>query len=276
MPPTRYVDLDALRVRPGKKPKLGKIDTNDYMGLDRDDEEAIRAALDARIERQQSLMAAAESHSVLVVLQGMDASGKDGTTRAITRELNPMLVNAIGFGTPTKPELAHDYLWRIHPHTPARGEMAIFNRSHYEDDLVVRVDSLVPKKVWSARYDQINAFEQHLAENGTRILKFMLHISLDEQLGRLRDRVHNPLKRWKHNPGDYDNRAKWDDYMDAYADALAKTSTEHAPWYVIPADRKWARNIAIMQAIVDDMESLGLKEPPFPKEVAAELAEPPQ
>jgi PPK2 family polyphosphate:nucleotide phosphotransferase len=231
------------------------------------DKEQTQAATEQLVERLgelQELLYAEHQRKVLIVLQGMDTSGKDGTVRKVLRETSPQGVRVVSFKKPTETELDHDYLWRIHQHVPGRGELVVFNRSHYEDVLVVRVHSLVPKSVWRRRFDQINEFERMLAEEGTTILKFFLHISRDEQRERLQARLDDPTKRWKFEHGDLAERKLWDDYMRAYDDVLAKTSTKHAPWHVVPADRKWARDWIVASTVVKAMEKLRMKYPDPP------------
>jgi PPK2 family polyphosphate:nucleotide phosphotransferase len=191
----------------------------------------------------------------------MDSGGKDGTIRAIFKGVNPQGVKVASFKVPTAIELAHDYLWRIHQKTPGSGEIVIFNRSHYEDVLVVRVHEMVPEKVWEKRYQQINEFERRLAEEGTTILKFFLFISKDEQKERFIERIEEPEKQWKFNPGDIDERGYWNDYMRAYQDVINKTSTPYAPWFVIPANRNWYRDLVISRIIVEKLESLNMQYP---------------
>ena len=191
----------------------------------------------------------------------MDTSGKDGTIKHVFRNINPLGVKVANFKRPNEIELAHDYLWRVHPHTPSRGHLSIFNRSHYEDVLIVRVHNLVPKAQWDRRYRQIREFERILAEEGTIILKFFLHISKKEQKERLEERLQNPKKQWKFEHGDIDERKLWDDYQKAYEVALAKTSTDHAPWYIVPSDRKWYRNLVISQVLIDTLDGLKMKYP---------------
>jgi PPK2 family polyphosphate:nucleotide phosphotransferase len=210
----------------------------------------------------QELLFAAGTHSLLVIFQGMDTSGKDGATRDVFREVNPSGCRVASFGVPTEEELGHDFLWRIHQKLPARGQIVVFNRSQYEDVLVVRVHDLAPKEVWSKRYDQINAFEKLLIDTDTIVLKFFLHISKEEQEVRLLKREQDPIKSWKLSVGDWKERAHWADYQNAYEDVLNKCSTAHAPWHVIPADQKWFRDLAISEIVVtalrkyrDDWES---------------------
>jgi PPK2 family polyphosphate:nucleotide phosphotransferase len=254
---------ERLRLIPGKRVRLAKIDTDDTLGLP-GKEESVKA-LEKHVERIaeiQERLYAEGKRALLVVFQALDAGGKDGTTRAVFRGVNPQGVRVVGFKAPSAEELAHDYLWRIHHAVPRRGEIGIFNRSHYEDVLVVRVDSLVPEDVWSARYDQINAFERHLVDNGTQILKFFLHISRDEQAERLRERVTDPAKRWKFSPDDLRKRVQWDDYQRAYEEALRRCTTEHAPWHVIPGDRNWVRNLAVSAIVRAKLEEM---DPQYPQ-----------
>jgi len=209
----------------------------------------------------QNVFFADARHSMLIILQGRDASGKDGVLRTVIGACNPSGVRINSFKAPTPIELAHDYLWRVHQVMPEKGHMGIFNRSHYEDVLVVRVHELVPKNVWFQRYEQINNFEKMLTENGTVILKFFLHVSHEEQKERLRERVEDKTKNWKFNAGDLDERKLWDEFTDAYRDALTKCSTEWAPWYVVPADSNKARNYLIAKRIVRTLEDLNLEYP---------------
>jgi PPK2 family polyphosphate:nucleotide phosphotransferase len=209
----------------------------------------------------QGLLYAESQHSLLVCLQALDAGGKDGTIVHVFGAMNPLGTRVHAFKVPTDAEAKHDFLWRVHGQTPMRGEVAIFNRSHYEDVLIVRVHNLVPKAVWSERYDRINEFEKNLTEAGTTILKFFIHISKDEQLRRFKKRLDNPDKNWKVNEADYEERQHWPEYMKAYQDALSKTSTKGAPWYVIPGDHKWYRNLAVARIVVETMEAMGMKRP---------------
>lgn len=214
-----------------------------------------------RLRDLQEVLYAEDKHSVLIVIQAMDTGGKDGLIKHVFRGVNPAGVQVTSFKVPSTEELSHDFLWRIHRHTPPKGVIGVFNRSHYEDVLIVRVHELVPKKVWRARYDYINAFEALLAGTGTTILKFFLYISKDEQKRRLEDRLKEPHKHWKFNPNDLKERARWDDYMAAYEDALSKCHTEHAPWHIVPANHKWYRNYIVMRTIVEALEKLELKYP---------------
>ncbi len=212
------------------------------------------------VELQKRLFADGSS-SVLVVLQAMDAAGKDSTIRSISSGLNPAGVDVNPFGVPTNEEHAHDYLWRIHHHAPADGQIGVFNRSHYEDVLVVRVKGFAPEKVWKKRYDHIANFEQMLADEGTTIIKIFLNVSRDKQKERFEERLQRPDKNWKFRVGDLDDRARWPDYMEAYTDALEKTSTDDAPWYVVPADRKWARNVCIARILRHHLEEINPQYP---------------
>jgi PPK2 family polyphosphate:nucleotide phosphotransferase len=224
----------------------------------------LREKLDAELEKigeLQKIFYADGRHALLIILQGRDASGKDGVVRSVIGACNPSGVRISSFKVPTPLELAHDYLWRVHQAMPEKGMMGIFNRSHYEDVLVVRVHELVPGSVWSQRYEQINNFEKMLVENGTVILKFFLHVSRDEQTARLRERVEDETKNWKFSAGDLDERKLWDQYTEAYRDALRKCSTEWAPWYVVPADSNKARNYLIARRIVETLEGLELRYP---------------
>jgi len=218
--------------------------------------------LKSRLIELQELLWAEDKHRLLIVLQAMDAGGKDGTIRSIFEGVNPQGVKVANFRVPTPVELAHDYLWRVHQKTPERGEIVIFNRSHYEDVLVVRVKSLAPEKVWKKRYQHIVNFERMLADEGTTILKFFLNISKEEQKTRFVERIEKKHKQWKFNPGDIDERGYWDHYMAAFEDAINKTSTSFAPWYVIPANRNWYRDLVVSRIIVDCLEGLKMKNPP--------------
>jgi len=241
----------AIKVDPGEKVRLAKTDTGRAAGLTKSAGNERLDALSEQLGELQELLFAARRHAVLIVLQGMDTSGKDGTIKHVMSNVNPLGCRVEAFKVPTEEELAHDFLWRVHKVTPARGMLTIFNRSHYEDVIVVRVHDLVPKPVWEARYDQIVEFERTLADNGTLILKFFLHISREEQEERLLAREQDPGKAWKLSAADWRERERWDDYLQAYEDAIVRTSTEHAPWHIVPADKKWFRNLAIAEATVD-------------------------
>jgi PPK2 family polyphosphate:nucleotide phosphotransferase len=215
-----------------------------------------------KMDQLQYLMYAEKKHSLLIVLQGLDAGGKDGVVRHVITGMNPAGCKVIGFKQPTPEDLEHDFLWRVHPHVPDKGEVAVFNRSHYEDVLVVRVHQLAPENVWSRRYALINDFERLLAvENNTTILKFFLYISKEEQLSRFKQRLEDPARQWKISEADYKERAYWDDYIAAFEDTLRKTSTEYAPWFVIPSNHKWFRNLAVSQIITSTLENLDMKLP---------------
>jgi PPK2 family polyphosphate:nucleotide phosphotransferase len=250
----------------GKGFKLKDIDPGEKAAFaDRPSAEAQMAADVARIDALQDVMWAQGKHALLAVFQAMDAGGKDGTIRKVLGPIDPLGVITTSFKKPTERELAQDYLWRVHQVVPAKGMIGLFNRSHYEDVLVVRVHELVPLKQIEQRYDQINAFEKHLAENGVTILKFFLHISKDKQKERLQDRINDPTKRWKYNPADLNERKLWKQYMEAYQLALSRCSTPWAPWYVIPADRNWYRNAVVARIVRLTLEDMNLKYPPAPK-----------
>ena len=251
------------RIEPGTKVKLSKWDPDDtdIIGKDKSDARELLDTYRARLETLQELLYAEGRHKLLVVLQAMDTAGKDSTIRHVFQGVDPLGVKVAGFRAPTHYELARDYLWRVHHHVPGAGEIAIFNRSHYEDVLVTRVNGWIDKDECKRRYRQINDFEQMLAETGTTIRKFYLHISKDEQKKRLEERRDNPEKQWKFQPGDLPVRAQWDDYMDAYEDALSATSTEHAPWHVIPANSKLARNLMVSCLLIETLEGLKMRYP---------------
>jgi PPK2 family polyphosphate:nucleotide phosphotransferase len=255
--------LKEFRVEPGAKVKLQSVDPG-YHGKHQSHAAAL-PELQNELEKMdalQYLLYAEKEHSLLVVLQGLDAGGKDGVVRHVIRGMNPAGCRVTSFKQPTPEELAHDFLWRIHPHAPARGEVAIFNRSHYEDVLVVRVHQLVPESVWSKRYDLINDFERLLhAKNRTTILKFFLYISKEEQLARFKQRLDDPARQWKISASDYQERDYWDAYLAAFEEALSRTSLPHAPWYIIPSNHKWFRDLAISQIITRSLEELGMKTP---------------
>jgi len=251
-----------FRVDPGDKLRLNKLDPA-YK-----DEHASEAEAKQETERfreklahQQALLYAEHKHSILVVLQALDAGGKDGTIKHVFGALNPQGAHVAGFKQPSAAELAHDFLWRVHPHAPARGEIAIFNRSHYEDVLVTRVHKLIDKPTWTARCQRIRDFEALIAANGTTVLKFFLHISKEEQLARFAQRLDDPARNWKISESDYSERALWDDYIEAFEDAISATSAREAPWYVIPSNHKWFRNLAVSQIMADTMAELGLAFP---------------
>jgi PPK2 family polyphosphate:nucleotide phosphotransferase len=252
----------ALRVRPGRPIRLGDVDPDDNGGFT--DKKAARVSLERDLERlreRQRLLYADGRYALIVVLQAMDTGGKDGAVRHVMSGLNPSGCTVTSFKAPCPHDLAHDFLWRIHRETPARGVIGVFNRSHYEDVLVVRVRELVPSAVWKERYQQINEFERMLTENGTRIVKFYLHISKGEQKRRLRERLSDPQKNWKFSEGDLAERKLWPRYAEAYEDAINRCSTEWAPWYVVPANVKWARVAMVARVLLETMDSMRLRWP---------------
>jgi PPK2 family polyphosphate:nucleotide phosphotransferase len=260
-------NLDRYRVHPGAACRLVEHDPDDK-GLFPGNKEAglaILPAIHARLIELQELLYAEGKRKLLVVLQAMDTAGKDGTIRQVFGCLNPQGVRVASFKAPTAAELAHDYLWRVHHHTPGSGEIVVFNRSHYEDVLVVRVRALVPQERWEKRYAQLADFERMLVEEGTTVLKFFLHIDRDEQKRRLEARLADPAKHWKFDAGDLAERKLWDDYMKAYEAAMGRTSTKTAPWYVVPANRKWYRNLVIGKILIHALEGLGMQYPPPPE-----------
>jgi len=255
---------ERLRVGAGTEFELASVDPDYTFGFDKvTAKEARKPELD-RLSDLQDRLWAQDKQAVLVVLQGIDTSGKDGTIRKVAGAFNPQGCAVSSFKVPTPEELSHDFLWRVHRRVPGKGLVGIFNRSHYEDVLVVRVHSLVPEDVWRARYEQIRNFERLLHGTGTRIVKFMLHISRDEQRERLQARYDDPAKHWKFSLGDLDERKRWDDYIAAYQDALVETSTEDAPWYVIPANRKWFRNLAVARILAETLTEMAPDYPPAP------------
>jgi PPK2 family polyphosphate:nucleotide phosphotransferase len=256
-------------VEPGQKVRLAKIDPS-YTAGHESHEKALREIQNevARMDKLQYLLYADGNQSLLIVLQALDAGGKDGVVRHLFAGMNPQGTSVVGFKQPSRLEAAHDFLWRAHLHAPGKGEVVIFNRSHYEDVLVVRVHHLVPASVWSKRYKLINDFERILDRDGTRILKFYLHISPEEQLARFKQRLDDPARRWKISETDYSERELWPKYVDALEEAMVQTSTKHAPWYVIPANHKWFRDLAISKIIADTMAEMGLKLPPAHVDIA--------
>jgi len=244
----------AVRIQPGKKVRLNDIDPNANGGLDRKEGEELHASLARELGDLQDLLYAAGTHSLLVVLQGIDTSGKDGTIRSVFRDTSPLGTRVTAFKVPTAIERSHDFLWRVHQEAPAKGMIGIFNRSHYEDVLVVRVHELAPKSVWSGRFDHINNFERLLADNDTLIAKFYLHISKEEQEERLIAREREVEKAWKLSAADWVERRSWEKYMAAYEEAIQRCNTPYAPWSIIPANRKWFRNVAVTQALVDQLK----------------------
>ncbi len=253
---------DRYRVPPGTNVTLADYDPNDT--AEYTDKKTARQALKRitrRLNELQYLLYAEDKRGLLIVLQGMDASGKDGTIRHVMRGVNPQGTTVTSFKKPSDEEADHDFLWRIHKAVPRKGDFGIFNRSQYEDVLVVRVHNLVPKEEWSERYDQINAFEKNLSENGIVFLKFYLHISKDEQRKRFEARLADPTRHWKISPADFSERPHWDAYAEAFEAALTRCNTAWAPWYIIPANRKWFRNLAVGSAIVEKLESLDMNFP---------------
>lgn len=255
---------------PGKRPNLDAIDPDQTApGLDKAAARTETGRLGERLRDLQYRLYAEHRRSLLIVLQAMDAGGKDGTIRHVFGSMNPQGCRVAAFRQPTPEERDHDFLWRVHRVTPARGEVAIFNRSHYEDVLVARVHDLVHRSVWQKRYARINDFEKLLHQHDTVILKFFLHISAGEQLKRFRKRLTDPRKQWKVSEADFRERRYWDDYMDAYAEAIERCNTRHAPWYVIPANHKWFRNLAVSHILVETLEALNLQLPPPRVDLAA-------
>ncbi|MDA4121870.1 MAG: polyphosphate kinase 2 family protein [Thaumarchaeota archaeon] len=264
---SREVKTKGFRVSPGAKVRLDDVDpadTSQFDGSKSDGLEGVRALI-KRLDPLQELLYAEHKHSVLVVLQAMDTGGKDGTIRRVFEGVNPQGVKVTRFGVPTPEESGHDFLWRVHSHAPEKGEMAIFNRSHYESVLVERVHGLVPKEVWRPRYGEINDFERELTEEGTTIVKFYLHISKKEQVKRLQDRLDDPTKHWKFSMFDVRERKFWDQYMKAYEDALERTSTPWAPWYVVPSNHPWFRDLVISTILVKMLEDLKMHYPKLDK-----------
>jgi len=254
--------LERFRVSPGASVKLKDIDPA-FKDHHTDHAQAAEeiAHYQKKLRELQDLLYAERRYSLLICLQAMDTGGKDGTINHVLGSMNPLGCRVAAFRQPSAEEASHDFLWRAHRAAPARGEVVIFNRSHYEDVLVVRVHHLVPKDVWSCRYERINTFEKGLVEHDTHILKFFLYISKDEQLARFKERLDEPAKHWKISEADYKERSFWDDYMAAYEDALSRCSTPHAPWFVIPADHKWFRNLAVARIVVEHLEGLKMKYP---------------
>ena len=252
-----------LAVTPGKKVNLSKWDPEETLGWEKGHK--MNACLDKSLEKLdklQYLLYAEHKRALVIVLQGRDAAGKDGTIRHVMTGCNPQGCAVTSFKVPSAEEASHEYLWRIHKAMPEYGDIGIFNRSVYEDVLVVRVHNLVPKDVWSKRYDQINEFEELMHDNRVKIIKFFLHISKDEQKKRFQQRIDDPDRRWKISEADFAERKFWDDYTEAYEDVLTKCSTPHAPWYIIPANKKWFRNLAVSHIITETLESMNMKFPP--------------
>jgi PPK2 family polyphosphate:nucleotide phosphotransferase len=262
--------MKRYEIEPGSKVDLNEWDPDETSAFDGDKDAAQERLqnLTEELEALQEMLFAEHKHKVLVVLQAMDTGGKDGVIRHVFEGVNPQGVRVASFKVPTPIELDHDYLWRVHQQTPAKGEIVIFNRSHYEDVLVVRVHKLVPEEVWRRRYAQINDFERILVEEGTTILKFFLHISKDEQKERLQARLDDPNKHWKFNVGDLKERDLWPEYMKAYEDVLSKTSTKWSPWYIVPANRKWYRNLLVAESIVKALKGFDMHYPPAEQDLS--------
>jgi PPK2 family polyphosphate:nucleotide phosphotransferase len=252
-----------FRVRPGQKIDLTSFPTRDeeFFPVNKTRGKDLMKQFALQIDELQELLYAEGKQRLLIVFQAMDTGGKDGTIRSVFEKMDPQGIRVASFKRPSSLELAHDYLWRIHPHVPGNGQVTIFNRSHYEDILAVRVREIFPESRWSKRYDHIVNFEQMLADEGTTIIKIFLHISREEQKERLQSRLDEPEKNWKFNPGDLDDRALWDKFMEAYSDVLSRTSTEDSPWYIIPADRKWYRNLLVADILIKTLKGLNMEYP---------------
>ena len=274
MSPRRARSLrESLVVKPGRHVRLADVDAGATHGYTKArSAPELQRGLD-RLTSLQDRLWAESKHPVLIVLQGIDAAGKDGTVRHVMTAFNPMGCIVTSWRAPNEVELAHDYLWRIHQRTPGKGEISIFNRSHYEDVLVVRVHDLVPKEVWSRHYDEINAFEQELVDSGTTILKFFLYIDPDEQKARFQARLDDPDKQWKFRVGDLAERKLWDEYIAAFEEMLERCSTDVAPWYLIPSNKKWFRNLAVADIVGDAMEDLKSRYPPSPDDLTGVVVE---
>jgi len=260
------MDLKHFWVKPGSKIKLDDYSTSGKQYFNDDKESGLKDLVKNKeeIDRIQEILYAEHKQRLLVVLQAIDTAGKDGTTRAVFDGVNPQGVRVTSFKSPTAPELDHDYLWRVHAETPGKGEVVIFNRSHYEDVLVVRVHNLVPEEKWRKRYHHINEFERLLSDEGTTIIKLFLHIDKDTQKERLEERINVPEKNWKFNPGDIEERKLWPDYMKAYEEALSETSTDWAPWYVVPGDHNWVRDLVVAGIVAETLKKM---DPQYPKPV---------
>lgn len=260
-----------LQVPPGRDIRLADFDAAFHEGLDRETAEAETRRHCERLDELAYRLFAEAKRAVIVVLQGIDTSGKDGTIRMLAGGISPQCLDVKSFKAPSALELSHDFLWRVHAAVPAHGRIGIFNRSHYEDVIVVRVRKLVPKDVWQARYDQINAFEKLLADGGITLVKCFLQISRQEQRERLEERLRDPKKQWKLGPDDLADRARWDDFQQAYDDALTLCNTAHAPWHVVPADRKWYRNLVVARLVRQTLERLDPRFPPFDSSLLTKL-----
>lgn len=268
--------IERYLVKPRKRLSLAAIDSNEKALIEeasKDDHLPHFEVLQTELQHLQKKLYAQNKHRILIVMQAMDTGGKDGCIKHVFSRIDPQGIHVRSFKKPTEEELARDFLWRIHSRVPRKGEMVIFNRSHYEDVIAVRVKKIFPDKVWQQRVRHIIDFERMLAEEGTTIIKIYLHISKDEQKDRLQSRLDQPHKHWKFNPDDLEDRARWDDFMHAYEDLLSDTSTEHAPWFVVPANRKWYRNLCVARIVLDKMKKLNLEFPPIdwdPNEVRIE------
>jgi PPK2 family polyphosphate:nucleotide phosphotransferase len=256
--------LERYWVKPGSKVELSQIDTREktlFQGEDKSEFDSQFCVLQDQLQDMQKMLYAQNKHRILVVMQAMDTGGKDGCIKHVFSHIDPQGIHVRSFKKPSEEELSHDFLWRVHSKVPHRGQLVIFNRSHYEDIIAVRVKKLFPDEVWKRRQSHVVDFERMLAEEGTTIVKIFLHISKEEQKKRLESRLRNPLKHWKFNPDDLADRKRWDDFMQAYEDVMSKTSTEFAPWFVVPADRKWYRNLCVARIMVDTMRKLDMTLP---------------
>jgi PPK2 family polyphosphate:nucleotide phosphotransferase len=261
--------MKRYMIRPGEPARLDRADPDDSSAFDgvKDDGRRRLEKLTLRLNGLQELFYAENKHALLIVLQGMDSAGKDGTIRRVFSGVNPEGVRVASFKVPAPLESEHDFLWRVHAQVPAKGEMVLFNRSHYEDVLITRVHGFIERAVWERRYRAINEFERSLTEEGTTILKFFLHISRGEQKRRLKERLDDPTKHWKFRESDIQERQRWHEYMEAYEEALTKTSTAWAPWYVVPSNRKWFRDLVVSERIVSTLENFRMRYPPLPPEL---------
>lgn len=258
--------LERYLVKPGDKVDLAKIDSGErtlFQGGGKDDFEPQFDELQDQLQTLQKKLYAQNKHRILVVMQAMDTGGKDGCIKHVFSRIDPQGIHVYSFKKPSAEELAHDFLWRVHPKVPSTGQLVIFNRSHYEDIVAVRVKKLFPDEVWKRRQRHVAEFERMLAEEGTTIVKIFLHISKDEQKRRLQSRIDNPAKHWKIHPDDLTDRARWSDFMTAYEEVIGKTSTDQAPWYVVPADRKWYRNLCVARIMLDTLKKLEMEFPPI-------------
>jgi PPK2 family polyphosphate:nucleotide phosphotransferase len=256
--------MERYRVKPGGKVDLSNVDSGEktlFDGAGKSDFEPQFRKLQDQLQHLQKLLYAQNKHKVLVVMQAMDTGGKDGCIKHVFSHIDPQGIHVRSFKKPSEEELAYDFLWRVHKQVPRRGQLVIFNRSHYEDIIAVRVKKLFPEEVWKRRQRHVVDFERMLVEEGTTIVKIFLHISKEEQKLRLESRLKNPVKHWKFNPDDLADRARWDDFMEAYEDVMSRTSTESAPWYVVPADRKWYRNLCVARIMLDTLSKLDMEFP---------------